>query len=189
MMSLMSKAFTKEDEAALTDDPALAERELPATAGPRYITAAGFRRLRDELERLWRVDRPRVTAEVSAAAELGDRSENAEYIYGKRKLREIDRRIRFLGHRLEILTVVEPKACDRVRFGATVTFADEDGVESTYRIVGADELDVSAGSISVDSPVGKALLGKREEDEVTVQRPRGSATLTITRIRYLPSGS
>jgi transcription elongation factor GreB len=178
----MSKAFTRDDEAALTDDPLDAEPER--RRGPRYITVEGYKRLREELERIWKVERPRVTEEVSAAAELGDRSENAEYIYGKRKLRELDRRIRYLSRLLESLTVVEPKPSARAHFGAWVSFEDEEGAESTYRIVGADEMDVSAGTISVDSPVGKALLGKGEGDEARVLRPRGTTLVTITRIRY-----
>ena len=184
----MSKAFTKEDEAA----DALDERpeEAPAARGSRYITPEGFKRLQDELERLWRFERPRVTAEVSVAAAHGDRSENAEYIYGKKKLREIDRRIRFLSKRLESLTVVEPRRehADRVFFGAWVTVEDEEGNEATYRIVGPDEFDPKAGLVSVDAPLAKALLGKSEGDEVTVNRPKGPVELVITAIRYGESG-
>ena len=122
---------------------------------------------------------------MSAAAAQGDRSENAEYIYGKKKLRELDRRIRYLSKRLDSLTIVEPhEGADRVLFGATVTIEDEDGQESTYRIVGPDEFDVKAGKISVDSPLAKALLGKREGDETTVQRPRGAVDVVVARIRY-----
>ena len=184
----MSKAFTQEAEVSLSDDPlAGEEEEARAHSGARYITPAGFKRLQDELERIWKVDRPKVAAEVSAAAAQGDRSENAEYIYGKKKLRELDRRIRYLSKRLDSLTVVEPsRNAERVLFGVWVTIEDADGASSTYRIVGPDELDVKAGAISVDSPVAKALLGKRVGDEVTLHRPKGPAEVAITRIASEP---
>jgi transcription elongation factor GreB len=151
-----------------------------------YITPEGARRLRDELDRLWKVERPAVTQQVADAAALGDRSENAEYIYGKRRLREIDRRVRFLTKRLdEVVVVTEPpKDPRRVFFGAWVTIEDEDGAEAEYRIVGPDELDVDAGLISIDSPMARAVLGKREGDEVTVRRPKGDALYTIVGVRY-----
>jgi transcription elongation factor GreB len=179
----MSKAFVKEDTSS--EEPGLPVE--PATKGaPRYITPEGLQRLQEELDRLWRIDRRRVTAEVSAAAAMGDRSENAEYIYGKKKLREIDKRIEYLRKRLDTLTVVHPSSVkrDRVFFGAWVTVEDEDGKESTYRIVGPDEFDVAQSRISVESPLAKALLGKREGDDVTVKRPKGDAEVTITDIRY-----
>jgi transcription elongation factor GreB len=152
----------------------------------RYITAAGAKKLRDELEHLWTVERPRVTQEVSDAAAQGDRSENAEYIYGKRRLREIDRRVRFLGKRLEELTVVseEPSDPSRIFFGAWVTVEDEDGAEAEYRIVGADESDMKTHAISIDSPVARGLMGKRAGDEVTVKVPRGDVVYTVVKIRY-----
>jgi transcription elongation factor GreB len=160
-------------------------------AGPRgtlYITRAGAEVLRAELRQLLTVERPKVTAEVSFAASLGDRSENAEYIYGKRRLREIDRRLRFLQKRLEKLTVVDPTARrdDRVvYFGATVTLEDgEQGTRVTYQLVGPDETDLRAGKISVDSPVGRALMGRRRGDRVVVRRPRGELELTILVIEY-----
>ena len=158
----------------------------PRPASSKYITAEGAKRLRDELEQLWTVERPRVTQEVSDAAAQGDRSENAEYIYGKRRLREIDRRVRFLGKRLEEVVVVAeaPSAPDRVFFGAWVSVEDEDGAEVEWRIVGADESDVRSRAISVDSPVARALMGKRVGDEVTVKAPRGDVAYTITAIRY-----
>jgi transcription elongation factor GreB len=134
------------------------------------------------------VERPKVTAEVSAAAAQGDRSENAEYIYGKKRLREIDRRLRFLQRRLDNAVVVDPKEqtdASRVYFGATVTLEDEDGNVSTYQLVGPDELDTRGGRISVDSPIGKALLRKAKGDTVTVFRPRGEVELTIMDIRYV----
>jgi transcription elongation factor GreB len=185
----MSKAFTKEDDSQADLHEELEDR--PRGPAGRYITPQGYRRLQEELEHLWKVERPKITAEVAAAAALGDRSENAEYIYGKKKLREIDRRIRFLSKRLDSLVVVEPVLeTDRVVFGCRVTVEDEDGNESTYRIVGPDELDVRNGAISVDSPLGRALLGKAVGDEVTVHRPKGTVDLVVVRIEaYAPSAS
>jgi len=184
----MSKAFTKEEDQSdtWTDLPEEEEEEVEKPRGARYITPEGFRRLQDELEHLWKVERPKITAEVSAAAAQGDRSENAEYIYGKKKLREIDRRLRFLAKRIDSLTVVEPgkEKTDRVFFGAWVTIEDEEGKESTYRIVGPDEFDVKARLISVDSPLAKALIGKREGDDATVDRPKGQVEVVVTKIRY-----
>jgi transcription elongation factor GreB len=152
----------------------------------RYITREGFERLRAELDQLWKVERPRVTQEVADAAAQGDRSENAEYIYGKKRLREIDRRVRFLSRRLEELTVVAepPEKRDRVFFGAWVRVEDEDGVEAEYRIVGPDESDARTGAISIESPVAKALMGKREGDEVTVRVPKGETVYVLVGIRY-----
>jgi len=151
-----------------------------------YITPEGAKKLRAELEQLWTVERPRVTQEVADAAAQGDRSENAEYIYGKRRLREIDRRVRFLSKRLDYVTVVNEPPSDpkRVFFGAYVTVEDEDGAEATYRIVGPDESDVDKKWISMEAPVAKALMTKRLGDEVTVQRPKGAITYTILKIRY-----
>lgn len=156
----------------------------PKSSG--YITAEGAKRLRAELDHLWTVERPRVTQEVADAAAQGDRSENAEYIYGKRRLREIDRRLRFLSKRLDEITVVGEPPTDRSRvfFGAWVTVEDEDGELARYRIVGADELDTDGGLISIDSPVARALLGKREGDEVLVRRPKGEAKMTIVGVSY-----
>ena len=158
----------------------------PRPASSQYITPEGARRLRDELTALWTVERPRVTQEVSDAAALGDRSENAEYIYGKRRLREIDRRIRFLGKRLDVLTVVEPteRTDGRVYFGCWVAVEDEEGVEAEYRLVGPDEADAKERRVSIDSPLGRALLGRTEGDEVTVVRPKGPAVFTIVGVRY-----
>jgi transcription elongation factor GreB len=153
---------------------------------PRYITPEGFRRMAEEHARIWTVERPRVVAEVEAAAALGDRSENAEYLYGKRKLRELDRRLRFLSERMDALTVVAPEARrdGRAFFGAWVTVETEEGEERTYRLVGPDELDVARGLISVDAPLGRALLGRRAGDTVAVQRPAGRAEVTVVRIRW-----
>lgn len=151
-----------------------------------YITPEGAKRLRDELERLWKVERPITTQRVSDAAAEGDRSENAEYIYGKKRLREIDSRIRFLTKRLDVLKVVDsaPSGQEKVYFGAWVTVENEDGDEATYRIVGPDEFDPARNFISIDSPVAKALMGRRINDEVTVRRPAGVAQLTITEVSY-----
>jgi len=161
---------------------------VSATSGEpkRYITARGFRALQAELERLWREERPRVTREVAAAAAQGDRSENAEYIYGKKRLREIDRRIEQLSKRLDELTVVrpDPQRTDRVYFGAWVSVEDETGGVSKYQIVGPDEFDVASGRISIDSPLGRALLGRREGDEFVLERPRGPARFAVIGIRY-----
>ena len=152
---------------------------------PNYITRQGARRLQEELVELRTKKRPKVVQDVADAAAQGDRSENAEYIYGKKKLAEIDRRLRFLGKRLEALTVVHdpPREDGRVYFGTWVTLSDPDGEEVTYRIVGADETDAEAGFISVDSPVGRALLGREEGDEVTVDRPKGRVKFEIVRVR------
>ncbi len=156
----------------------------PKSSG--YITPEGARRLRAELEQLWTVERPRVTQEVADAAAQGDRSENAEYIYGKRRLREIDRRVGFLTRRLDDITVVSeaPKDRSKVFFGAWVEIEDEAGATSRFRIVGADELDPDRGHISIDSPMARALLGKREGEEVLVRRPKGDATVTIVEVTY-----
>ena len=152
-----------------------------------YITRAGFVKLQSELEWLWKTERPRVTEAVATAAALGDRSENADYIYGKKRLREIDRRIRFLTRRIEELKVVEVgprKDADRVYFGAWVGIEDEEGGRQRYQLVGPDEFDAAAGRISVDSPVGRALMGKRIDDEVRIRRPRGETVYTILEIEY-----
>ena len=152
-----------------------------------YITREGFEKLREELEWLWSDERPKVTEAVSVAAALGDRSENADYIYGKKRLREIDSRIRFLTKRVDELRVVEAgprKDGDRVYFGAWVTIEDEEGDRQRYRLVGPDEFDAKAGRISVDSPVGRALMGQRLGDEVVVRRPKGETVYEILEITY-----
>ena len=153
---------------------------------PRYITPEGYRRLAEEHDRIWSVQRPRIVAEVEAAAALGDRSENAEYIYGKRKLRELDRRLRFLSERLDALTVMEtrPDPAGRAFFGAWVTVEDGDGAERTYRLVGPDEFDARAGLISVEAPLGRALLGRREGDTLVVERPAGGLQLTVVSVAW-----
>ncbi|MCC6643034.1 MAG: transcription elongation factor GreB [Deltaproteobacteria bacterium] len=161
----------------------------PAPGAPRrspYVTPEGRRRLEAELDALWRVERPRVTREVSVAAAQGDRSENAEYIYGKKRLREIDRRVHFLRKRLDELQVVVPSAEQegRIFFGAFVTLESEEGEVVEYRIVGPDESDAATGAISIDSPMARALLRREEDDEVVVARPAGRARFTVLRIRY-----
>jgi transcription elongation factor GreB len=152
----------------------------------RYITPDGFRRIAEEHQRIWKVQRPRIVAEVEAAAALGDRSENAEYIYGKKKLRELDRRLRELSLRMDDLTVLEPAPhpSGRAYFGAWVTVEDEDGDERQVRLVGADETDLARGHVSVDSPLGRALLGKGEGDTAVVQRPSGPAEVTVVAVRW-----
>ena len=159
------------------------------SADPRRscITPEGAQRLAAELDRLWNVERPRVTREVAEAAALGDRSENAEYIYGKRRLREIDSRLRFLRKRLEELVVVRPgEVQDRTRvfFGAWVTLELEDGGSVRYRLVGPDESDVERGLISIESPLGRGLVGRSRGDELSVRRPAGEAWYTILEIEY-----
>lgn len=153
----------------------------------KLITPAGYKKLKDEIEWLWKVERPRVTTEVADAAAQGDRSENAEYIYGKKRLREIDRRLRFLGKRLDAVTVVRPSRTasrEHVGFGAWVSLEDEDGAARRYQIVGTDEFDVDNGKISVASPIARALLAKRVDDEVEVQRPSGEVWFTVTAIDW-----
>lgn len=159
-------------------------------ARPRYITPEGERALRDELQYLWKVKRPEVTQAVREAAAQGDRSENAEYIYGKKQLREIDRRVRFLSKRLDELTVVDrlPDDQSRVYFGAWVTVEHENGDEQSFRIVGADEFDLDRGYLSLNAPIARALIGKRLDDEVSVKTPEGWITLVITDIRYESPG-
>jgi transcription elongation factor GreB len=168
----------------------------PATGGKdgkaketekNYITPEGYKRLADELSFLHTKKRPEVVSALADAAAEGDRSENAEYIYRKRQLREIDRRMRFLAKRLDVAIVVDPRTParrDRVFFGATVTVEDSDGEEARYRIVGVDEVEGGSGDVSWQSPVGRALLGKAEGDEVTVRWHAGTRELTIVAITY-----
>jgi transcription elongation factor GreB len=160
----------------------------PAPPGSKYITPAGARRLREELERLWREERPRVTEAVTAAAAQGDRSENAEYTYGKRRLREIDRRVRFLRRRLEGMVVVDQPPADaaRVFFGAWVELEAEDGTRARYRIVGPDEFDMAPAYISMDSPLARALMRRTLSEEVSVEAPGGSRAYLIVSIEYEP---
>jgi len=175
-------------DSAEDDDEAGAA--LPAGTA-NYMTPAGHRALEEELRRLARVERPRVVEVVAWAAGNGDRSENGDYIYGKKRLREIDRRIRFLRKRLESAQVVDPaqqKARDRVFFGARVTYAAEDGAETTVTIVGVDEADLAQGRISWLSPVARALLRARAGDSVAVRTPAGTETLEVLAIAYDEGG-
>jgi transcription elongation factor GreB len=156
----------------------------------KYITKQGAERLRKELNELWRIERPRVTQAVADAAAQGDRSENAEYIYGKRRLREIDRRVRFLRLRLTGMVIVEraPADTSRVFFGAWVTLEGHGGQSARHRIVGPDEFDLEPGYISMDSPLGRALLGKCLDEEISVELPGGARRFIITDIDYGVSG-
>jgi len=154
--------------------------------GSKFVTAEGARRLREELDHLWRVQRPQVTRAVSEAAAQGDRSENAEYIYGKKQLREIDRRVRFLRKRLEGMVVVSRPPDDRSRifFGAWVRIEDDEGHETELRIVGPDELDPARRYVSMDSPIARALMRKQRDEAVTVEVPGGRRTYVVTGVRY-----
>lgn len=151
-----------------------------------YVTPAGRKKLADELEYLWRHQRPEITRTVAAAAAMGDRSENAEYIYGKKQLRDIDRRIRFLRKRLEQLVVVDriPSDPSRIYFGAWVELENDQGEVLMYRIVGSDEFDLSQGWISINAPLAQALLKKQVGDVVIVPLPNGVARMTVLNVRY-----
>jgi transcription elongation factor GreB len=158
----------------------------PRVQGSPYITPEGEKRMRDELHELWKVERPHVTQEVSDAAKQGDRSENAEYIYGKKRLRQIDSRVRFLTKRLEKLQVVhfKPDDAEKVFFGAWVRVVDDDDNSKIFRIVGTDETDVDKRYISIDSPMARALLKKSIDDEVKVKLPKGEAIYYVDAIDY-----
>ena len=186
--SEMSKAFTREDDDDIDDD---VEEASPLPAGARnYMTPGGFARLKAELNGLVDKDRPEVVATVSWAASNGDRSENGDYIYGKKRLREIDRRIRFLIRRLDIAEIVDPMArrdaddIDQIFFGATVTVRDSHGETRTVSIVGVDEIDTHRGYISWVSPMARALIKAREGDLVTLKTPGGVEELEILEVRY-----
>jgi transcription elongation factor GreB len=183
----VSKAFTKEPE-GLEEDDLEPEHDLEQPLAKNYITPAGYRRLKDELTRLWELERPKLVETIAWAASNGDRSENADYLYGKRRLREVDRRIRFLSKRLEIAEVVDDAGRDpeQVFFGATVTYADRSGAERTVSIVGIDEVDPARGRVSWISPIAKALLRAREGDTVTVRTPGGAEEIEVREIRYDP---
>jgi transcription elongation factor GreB len=182
----MSKAFTKEDD---RDDDA-PDAELQALPTKKnYITPKGFQKMKDELHVLLNKTRPELTQVVAWAASNGDRSENADYIYGKRKLREIDRRIRFLTKRLEIAEVIDPGKLSpphplQIQFGATVTYSNEEGQKKTISIVGIDEIEPSKGKISWISPLAKALLHQEKGDVVIFRSPKGEEELEILDIRY-----
>jgi transcription elongation factor GreB len=187
----MSKAFTREPEPAADDDELEAASPLPVGAR-NYMTPGGFTRLKSELENLVQKERPALVATVAWAASNGDRSENGDYIYGKKRLREIDRRIRFLIRRLDAAEVVDPlarrddDAADQVFFGATVTVADARGEERTISIVGVDEIDTARGYVSWVSPIARALLKAREGDTVQLRTPGGIEELDVVVVRYEP---
>lgn len=181
----MNKAFVKESDQDEDDDIPQAQALPPGTRN--YITPQGYARLRDELAHLMNVERPSVVQVVSWAASNGDRSENGDYLYGKKRLREIDRRMRFLTRRLDIAEVVDPAAQpnrDQVFFGATVLYMDKAGDEHEVTIVGVDEAEPLAGKISWISPVARALLKAREGDTVTLRTPGGVESLEILEVRY-----
>ena len=181
----MSKAFIKESD----DEPELLPDEAPAIpAGVKnYMTPEGYRRMQEELRRLLREERPKTVDVVSWAAGNGDRSENGDYLYGKKRLREIDRRIRFLTKRLESAEVVDPNRQtrrDQVFFGASVTYANRDGAEKTVTIVGIDEADLERGQVSWISPIARALMKAHEGDTVELHTPAGIERIEIVEIRY-----
>jgi transcription elongation factor GreB len=181
----MNKAFVKESDR--DDDEDLPEAQALPTGTRNYMTPEGYARLRDELVHLMNVERPSVVQVVSWAASNGDRSENGDYLYGKKRLREIDRRMRFLTKRLDIAEVVDPAAQpnrDQVFFGATVTYADQTGEEQTVTIVGVDEAEPLAGKISWISPVARALIKAREGDTVVLRTPGGVQELDILDVTY-----
>ncbi len=187
----MSKAFTRESDAAADDDEVEVPSPLPAGAR-NYMTPGGFDRMKAELERLVQKDRPELVATVAWAAGNGDRSENGDYIYGKKRLREIDRRIRFLVKRLDVAEVVDPAAprdddgADRIFFGATVTVRNAKDEKRTVSIVGVDEINTERGYISWVSPMARALIKAREGDTVALRTPGGVDELDIIAVRYEP---
>lgn len=181
----MSKAFVKENDSDFEEADEIPD---PSPKGVKnYITPPGFKALQDELKQLRRVERPKIVEIVSWAAGNGDRSENGDYIYGKKRLREIDRRMRFLLKRMEAAEIVDPAAQpnkDRVFFGATVSYADEDDNERTFHIVGIDEADLDRGDVSWVSPIARALLKSEVGDVVEVRTPRGPQAVEVIRISY-----
>lgn len=158
----------------------------PTRRGSAYITPEGADQLRAELHQLWKVERPAVTQAVHEAAKNGDRSENGDYIYGKRRLREIDRRVRYLTKRLDEVQIVErrPDDPEKIFFGAYVTLEDDAGEERTYRIVGPDEFNLREDKLSVDAPLARAMLGKRLDDEVVLNSPEGQKRFYVVEVRY-----
>lgn len=182
----MARGWGAESDFDAERDALMSRYRPPAAKSSPYITAEGHARLKGEFDQLWRVRRPDVVRALSAAAAEGDRSENAEYIYRKKELREIDARLKYLTLRLEEIKVVDRAPADpsKVFFAASVEVADENNDSKTYRIVGADEVDTSRGWISVDSPVAQALLGKKEGDVVQVMLPGGESELEVLSVRY-----
>jgi transcription elongation factor GreB len=182
MTELINTEFKDEDD----EDQQEASLKIPV-GSKNYTTPAGFKRLQDELDQLWRVERPVLVQTITWAASNGDRSENGDYIYGKKRLREIDKRIRFLAKRLENSEVVDPALrvnCDQIFFGATVTVCGNDGNNRTFSIVGVDEADPARGLISWVSPLARALLKAREDDTVTLRLPNGIDELVVVEIAY-----
>ena len=179
----MSKAFVKEDQESQDDDQ---EPDSSVPGGKNYITPGGAKRMHEELSRLLDVERPEVVRTVSWAAGNGDRSENGDYIYGKRRLREIDKRIRFLTKRLEIAEIVDPshQKGKTILFGATVLLLGEEEKKKKYSIVGVDETDISKGRISWVSPIGKALLQTKEGDLVSIRTPKGEEEFEVLKVSY-----
>ena len=185
----MSKAFIKEDAGDHEDEPELAPPLPPGQKN--YITPGGFQRLKDELDGLWRVERPVLVQTITWAAANGDRSENGDYIYGKKRLREIDKRIRFLAKRMENAHIIDPAQrgeCEQIFFGATVTVCRQDGVEYCYSIVGIDEADPARGLISWISPLARALFKARVDDVVSLHAPNGVETLEVVAVCYRAIG-
>jgi transcription elongation factor GreB len=183
----MNKAFTKEPDGDSDDDDGGPGLPPLPPGGKNYITPAGYQRLRAELMALIDDERPKMVETVSWVAKNGDRSENGDYLYGKKRLREIDRRIRFLTKRLDIAEVADPSAHfghDQIFFGATVTYANSKGEERTITIKGIDEVDHLAGEVSWVSPIARALLKAREGDEVSLMTPGGLETLDVLEVRY-----
>jgi transcription elongation factor GreB len=182
----MNKAFITETDG--TEEEELLSPALHVPLGSKnYITPAGFRRLQDELDQLWKTERPTLVQTITWAASNGDRSENGDYIYGKKRLREIDKRIRFLAKRLENSEVIDPalrKECDQIFFGATVTVCGLDGENRTFSIVGVDEAEPARGLVSWVSPLARALLKAREDDSVTLRLPTGIEELLVVEVRY-----
>jgi transcription elongation factor GreB len=194
-VAMLGKRSEDEDsdfDPDLEDDPDNGTETGTDSEGPKknYITPPGFQKLKDEYNQLFHGERPKLVEVIAWAASNGDRSENGDYIYGKRRLREIDRRLRFLGRRMQSAVVIEPsrQPGDQVLFGAKVTVEDENGKVQTYFIVGEDEIDIERRRISWVSPVAKALMGKQQGDTTVVQRPNGEIELTILKIEY-PSDS
>ncbi len=182
-LDLMSKAFTRE----IDDDEDLEPAQQLPVGLKNYITPSGYQRLKNELDQLWKVERPALVKTITWAASNGDRSENGDYIYGKKRLREIDRRIRFLSKRLDNAEVIDPlqrTKCDQVFFGATVTVCGEDGDGRTYSIVGVDEADPGRGLVSWVSPLARALLKAREGDVVILRIPGGDERLEVAEVVY-----
>ena len=187
----MNKAFTRESDAADDDDAEVSALPSLPPGVRNYLTPAGYRQLRAELLGLLDVERPKIVEVVSWAAKNGDRSENGDYLYGKKRLREIDRRIRFLTKRLDIAEVADPSAhhgSDQIFFGATVTYANERGEERTVTIKGIDEADNLAGEVSWISPIARALLKAREGDEVQLMTPAGPQRIEVVEVRYPAPG-